>query len=144
MSNEENTAPAAAESTLGRLPRVLLVDDDGEIVEAMRYALEANGCEVSVARDGNQGLALTETMQPDLLVLDMMMPKRSGFLVLEALRRSGHDKVKVIMITANEGSRHKAYAEMLGVNDYLRKPFPMDKLIDSARRLLNAESAEPQ
>jgi DNA-binding response OmpR family regulator len=133
MSTEENPAPEASAT---RLPKVLLVDDDGEIVEAMRYALEANGFEVSVARDGNQGLALTETLQPDLLVLDMMMPKRSGFLVLEALRRNGQDKVKVIMITANEGNRHKAYAEMLGVNDYLRKPFPMDKLVDSAKRLL--------
>lgn len=133
MSTDENSAPDAVAE---RLPKVLLVDDDGEIVEAMRYALEANGFQVSVARDGNQGLALTETMQPDLLILDMMMPKRSGFLVLEALRRAGHDKVKVIMITANEGNRHKAYAEMLGVNDYLRKPFPMDKLVDSAKRLL--------
>lgn len=133
MSTEENSAP---DSVAVRLPKVLLVDDDGEIVEAMRYALEANGFEVSVARDGNQGLALTETLQPDLLVLDMMMPKRSGFLVLEAMRRNGQDKVKVIMITANEGNRHKAYAEMLGVNDYLRKPFPMDKLVESAKRLL--------
>lgn len=132
MSTEENLAP---QETAGRMPRVLLVDDDIEIVEAMRYALEANGFEVAVARDGNQGLALTESMQPDLLVLDMMMPKRSGFLVLEELRRSGNEAVKVIMITANEGSRHKAYAEMLGVSDYLRKPFPMDRLIESARRL---------
>jgi DNA-binding response OmpR family regulator len=132
MSTVENSAPESSDT---RSPRVLLVDDDSEIIEAMRYALEAHGFEVSIARDGNQGLALTETMQPDLLILDMMMPKRSGFLVLEALRRSGHDKVKVIMITANEGNRHKAYAEMLGVNDYLRKPFPMDKLVESARRL---------
>ena len=137
MSTEENSAPEAA---VAKLPKVLLVDDDGEIVEAMRYALEAHGFDVSVARDGNQGLALTETMQPDLLVLDMMMPKRSGFLVLEALRRNGQDKVKVIMITANEGNRHKAYAEMLGVNDYLRKPFPMDKLIESAKRLLQTKA----
>lgn len=137
MSTDENSAPEAA---VAKLPKVLLVDDDGEIVEAMRYALEAHGFDVSVARDGNQGLALTETMQPDLLVLDMMMPKRSGFLVLEALRRNGQDKVKVIMITANEGNRHKAYAEMLGVNDYLRKPFPMDKLIESAKRLLQPKA----
>ncbi len=140
MNQTENSAPEAATSS-SKPRRVLLVDDDSEIVEAMRYALEANGFEVSVARDGNQGLALTETMQPDLLVLDMMMPKRSGFLVLEALRRSGHDKVKVIMITANEGNRHKAYAEMLGVNDYIRKPFPMDKLIESARRLIGDQSS---
>ncbi|MAI30413.1 MAG: two-component system response regulator, partial [Rhodopirellula sp.] len=66
---------------------VLLVDDDVEIVEAVRYALESAGHNVVVARDGNQGLALAERENPDLIVLDMMMPKRSGFLVLEKLRR---------------------------------------------------------
>jgi DNA-binding response OmpR family regulator len=66
----------------------------------------------------------------------MMMPKRSGFLVLEKLRRVRETPVRVIMITANEGSRHKAYAEMLGVDDYIRKPFPMDRLIESVKRLV--------
>jgi DNA-binding response OmpR family regulator len=117
-------------------PHVLLVDDDAEIIESMRYALEANGFEVSIARDGNQGLALAENTTPDLLILDMMMPKRSGFLVLEQLRRDGHDKVRVIMVTGNEGSRHKQYAELLGVDDYIRKPFPMDRLIASALKLV--------
>ncbi|TVS19927.1 MAG: response regulator [Planctomycetaceae bacterium] len=117
--------------------RVLLVDDDVEIVEAMRYALEAKGYEILVARDGNQGLAMAEREDPDLVILDMMMPKRSGFLVLEKLRRTRPVPVRVIMITANEGSRHKAYAEMLGVDDYIRKPFAMDRLLDSVGRLLS-------
>ncbi len=89
-------------------PHVLLVDDDAEIIESMRYALESNGFHVTVARDGNQGLALAEATTPDLLILDMMMPKRSGFLVLEQLRRNGHDKVRVIMVTGNEGNRHNS------------------------------------
>ncbi|MDX1930818.1 MAG: response regulator [Pirellulaceae bacterium] len=118
-------------------PHVLLVDDDAEIIESMRYALEANGFHVTIARDGNQGLALAENTTPDLLILDMMMPKRSGFLVLEQLRRNGHDKVRVIMVTGNEGNRHKQYAELLGVDDYIRKPFPMDRLIESALRLVS-------
>jgi DNA-binding response OmpR family regulator len=116
--------------------RVLLVDDDYEIVEAMQAALEAKGYRTLVARDGNQGLALAEREDPDLVILDMMMPKRSGFLVLERLRRTRRVPVRVIMITANEGSRHKAYAEMLGVDDYIRKPFAMDRLMDSVERLL--------
>jgi DNA-binding response OmpR family regulator len=66
----------------------------------------------------------------------MMMPKRSGFLVLEKMRRTRETPLRVIMITANEGSRHKAYAEMLGVDDYIRKPFPMDRLIESVKRLI--------
>jgi DNA-binding response OmpR family regulator len=80
---------------------------------------------------------MAEKDEPDLVVLDMMMPKRSGFLVLEKLRRSRQVPMKVIMITANEGSRHKAYAEMLGVDDYIRKPFAMDRLLASIDKLLS-------
>jgi DNA-binding response OmpR family regulator len=116
--------------------RILLIDDDREIVESMRIALEAAGYEILVARDGNQGLAIAEREDPDLLILDMMMPKRSGFLVLEKLRRTRPVPVRIIMVTANEGSRHKAYAEKLGVDDYIRKPFAMDRLLDSVDRLL--------
>jgi DNA-binding response OmpR family regulator len=124
----------AEASTSGK--RILIVDDDYEIIEAMRAALEAKGYEVLVARDGNQGLAMAEREDPDLMILDMMMPKRSGFLVLEKLRRSRPVPLRVIMVTANEGSRHKAYAEMLGVDDYIRKPFAMDRLLDGIERLL--------
>ncbi len=127
MADKENKAASK---------RILLVDDDGEIIESMKLALEAKGYTTIIARDGNQGLALAEREDPDLLILDMMMPKRSGFLVLEKLRRSRPIPMRIIMITANEGSRHKAYAEMLGVDDYLRKPFGMDRLIESVERLL--------
>ncbi len=127
---DENSKTATAKK------RVLLVDDDAEIIESIRYALESKGYEIFIARDGNQGLAMAESEDPDLVILDMMMPKRSGFLVLEKLRRTREVPVRVIMITANEGSRHKAYAEMLGVDDYIRKPFAMDKLVDTVQRLL--------
>jgi DNA-binding response OmpR family regulator len=127
----------ADEKSEPKRQRVLIVDDDHEIVESVRFALEANGYEVLIARDGNQGLAMAEREDPDLVVLDMMMPKRSGFLVLEKLRRTRPVPLRVIMITANEGSRHKAYAEMLGVDDYIRKPFAMDRLMESVKRLLS-------
>ena len=127
---DETSLPATAKK------RVLLVDDDAEIIEAIRYALESKGFQIFIARDGNQGLAMAESEDPDLVILDMMMPKRSGFLVLENLRRTREIPVRVIMITANEGSRHKAYAEMLGVDDYIRKPFAMDKLVEAVQRLL--------
>ncbi len=113
---------------------VLVVDDDREIVESVRLALESRGYQVKIARDGNQGLALAEHELPGLVILDMMMPKRSGFLVLEKLRRNEGRQIPVIMITANEGSRHKAYAEMLGVTDYIRKPFAMDRLLESVEK----------
>jgi DNA-binding response OmpR family regulator len=133
------TGETAAGPTGGKQggKRILLVDDDPEIVESMRAVLESRGYRILVARDGNQGLVLAEGQEPDLVVLDMMMPKRSGFLVLEKLRRSRPNPMRVIMITANEGSRHKAYAEMLGVDDYIRKPFAMDRLLESVDRLLS-------
>lgn len=115
---------------------VLIVDDDFEIIESVRYALEGAGHRVVIARDGNQGLALAEREDPDLMILDMMMPKRSGFLVLEKLRRMHDEPLPVIMITGNEGSRHKAYAELLGVSEYIRKPFAMDRLMDAVGKLL--------
>ncbi len=134
-SDEAHQAVAAQEPATSA-KRILIVDDDPDIAEAVRVALSNRGYQVLVARDGNQGLALAERENPDLIILDMMMPKRSGFLVLEKLRRSPSFPVRVIMITANEGARHKAYAEKLGVDDYIRKPFAMDRLVDSVDRIL--------
>ena len=132
--NDDNKSAENLQTAVRK--KILLVDDDREIVESMRIALDASGFETIVARDGNQGLAMAEREDPDLVILDMMMPKRSGFLVLEKLRRTRPVPLRVIMITANEGSRHKAYAETLGVNDYIRKPFAMDRLLESVTRLL--------
>jgi DNA-binding response OmpR family regulator len=137
-SKSTQSKPADAKTAQPQSKRILLVDDDHEIVESMRLALTAKGYQVLAARDGNQGLVLCEKEDPDLVILDMMMPKRSGFLVLEKLRRTRPVPLKVIMITANEGSRHKAYAEMLGVDDYIRKPFAMDRLMEAVERLLGS------
>ncbi len=117
--------------------KILIVDDDTEITDSVSYALEGEGFQVVIARDGNQGLALFERESPDLMILDMMMPKRSGFLVLERIRRSNRATIPIIMITGNEGSRHKAYAELLGVNEYINKPFPMDRLITAVNEQLS-------
>lgn len=115
---------------------ILLVDDDAEIVAAMKTMLESRGHRVITAADGNAGLSMAEQERPDLVIVDMMMPRKSGFLVLEKLKGRSGVGPRVIMITANEGGRHRAYAELLGVDDYIRKPFAMDKLLDSVDRLL--------
>jgi DNA-binding response OmpR family regulator len=126
---------------------ILLVDDDQEILHAMRAVIENRGYRVLTATDGNAGLNVAEREQPDMVIVDMMMPKKSGFLVLEKLKsKTRKNHPKVIMITANEGGRHRAYAEMLGVDDYIRKPFAMDRLVDSVKRLcpLEGEAAAPE
>jgi DNA-binding response OmpR family regulator len=76
---------------------------------------------------------------PDLLILDQMLPGRSGFLVMEKIRpmRKETGKPPVIMITANPGARHKLYAETLGVDMYLNKPFRMERLVTVAAELLS-------
>jgi DNA-binding response OmpR family regulator len=114
---------------------ILIIDDDPEIVRALRTVLEVKGYRVLTAADGNGGLAVAEREAPDVVVVDMMMPRKSGFLVIEKLKGRPAGGPRIIMITANEGSRHKAYAEMLGVDDYLLKPFATERLLESIERL---------
>ena len=130
---ESETNPSSAPRSEARR-KVLIVDDDPQIVDPVRYAL-AEEYDVVVGRDGNQGIALAEKENPDLMILDMMMPKRSGFLVLEELRRLRETPLPVIMVTGNEGQRHQAYAELLGVSEYLHKPFEMKALLAAVHRL---------
>jgi len=129
----------------GRLDgvRVLVVDDDPDVLEAIGTALRAEGAETQLVRDGNAAVAACQEDPPDIVVLDMMLPKRSGFLVLEKIK-GREDSPLVIMITANEGRRHQAYAESLGVDKYLLKPVPLERLIDVCVELLEREEAEEE
>lgn len=127
----------------GRLDgvRVLIVDDDQDILESFDAALQAEGALTLMVADGNAAVATCADDPPDIVVLDMMLPKRSGFLVLEKIK--GFDgSPLVIMVTANEGHRHQAYAESLGVDAYLLKPVPLASLIETCERLLDEEEAE--
>lgn len=116
---------------------ILVVDDDRELVEGVRAVLERQGYKVIQAHDGHQGKQVIYDRRPDLVILDMMMPRMGGYPVLEHFRGKT-DAPPIIMITANEGSRHKAYAEYLGVIDYIRKPFAMERLLDTVNKALNA------
>ena len=120
----------------GRDPRILIVDDDIDVAGPVKFAFEGLGYEVVHVLDGQAGVNKLESYEPDLMVLDMMMPRQSGFLVLEHLRKTNRDRIRVIMVTGNEGERHQAYARMLGVDEYLHKPFSMDELLGHAQRLL--------
>jgi DNA-binding response OmpR family regulator len=117
---------------------ILLVDDDLELSDGLRIVLEKQGFRVIQARDGQQGKQAIYQNKPDLVILDMMMPRMGGYPVLEHFRDKP-DAPPIIMITANEGSRHKAYAEYLGVIDYIRKPFAMERLLEAVQKAFNAE-----
>jgi len=122
---------------------VLIVDDDADVVTAIKMALEDAGASVRSANDGTSAVDMAEKDMPDLVVLDMMLPKRSGFLVLERLKKGKLKGTKphVIMITGNLGTRHKTYAESLGVSDYINKPFRMDRLLTSIEKIFGAPAA---
>lgn len=130
-------------STVLEGKRVLLVDDDNDILTSMQAAFEPTGAVVETASNGNKAVELVEKNAPDLVILDMMLPGRSGFLVLEKIkaRKPKGSKPFVIMITGNQGQRHKMYAETLGANDYFNKPVKLDKLIASAEKLLAPPAA---
>ena len=114
---------------------ILIVDDDRELVDGLRSLLERQGYKVITAGDGVQGKNTIYNQKPDLVILDMMMHRMGGYPVLEHFKDKP-DAPPFIMITANEGSRHKAYAEYLGVIDYIRKPFAMERLLETVNRAL--------
>lgn len=114
---------------------ILLIEDDREIASTIQNVLQSAGYHVMVANNGVDGRRIIDNDHPALVITDMMMPKMGGFPVLEHIR-SQPTPPRVIMITANEGGRHKAYAEMLGVDEYLRKPFAMDVLLEAVERII--------
>ncbi len=119
---------------------VLVVDDSTADQRMVGGLLRKDpDLEVIFASNGKEGLEQLERHVPDVVVTDMMMPRMGGFPVLEYVRTLDNPP-KIIMITANEGGRHKAYAEMLGIDDYLRKPFAMDVMLDAVERVLNSSA----
>jgi len=120
---------------------ILIVDDDLELSDGLRAVLERQGHRVIHARDGQQGKQQVYNQHPDLVILDMMMPRMGGYPVLEHFKGKT-DAPPIIMITANEGSRHKAYAEYLGVIDYIRKPFAMERLLEAVEKGLNVKPSD--
>jgi DNA-binding response OmpR family regulator len=115
---------------------ILVVDDDPDLLTAMSTTLAETKATVETAVDGAQAVDKANKLQPDLVVLDIMLPQKSGFLVLEKLQQIKEPRPKVIMVTGNQGRRHRQYAEALGVHEYLNKPFRMEKLIESAEKLI--------
>ncbi len=118
---------------------VLIVDDDEDILSSIELAMRAEGATTHTVTDGNAAIIACHGALPDAIVLDMMLPKRSGFLVLEKLKSQANAPI-IVMITANQGKRHMVYAESLGVDAYLVKPVPLYKLVDTLVRLLEDDA----
>ncbi|MHC4415739.1 MAG: response regulator transcription factor [Planctomycetota bacterium] len=122
--------------------KILIVDDDEDILGSIDLAMRAEGATTETVTDGNAAVSASHVGAPDAVVLDMMLPKRSGFLVLEQIKQQPEPPV-VVMITANLGKRHMAYADSIGVDAYLVKPVPLQRLIDTVVRLLAEHEHRP-
>jgi CheY-like chemotaxis protein len=124
-------------SSAAKKKRVLLVDDDPAIIESVRAALMMRGYEVLVAWDGAEALSRVERDRPDLLVLDLVMPRRSGLMVLERMHRTGMRSTPIIMMTGTDEHRHRETAEQRGVSVFLAKPFEIERLLEEVDTILN-------
>jgi CheY-like chemotaxis protein len=116
--------------------RVLVIEDETDQAQGLIYALKEQGWEVTHAEDGNRGLVLLKTLSPDLLILDLGIPHRSGFLILEQLCEEGIKVGKVIVLTGQDGQRHHDYAMTLGADAFILKPYGISEVIEVSRSLI--------
>ena len=112
--------------------KVLVVDDEANIVDILRFNLQREGYEVLAAYDGSDGLRQAQTLSPDLILLDVMLPGMDGFQVCEALRKTD-PLTPVIMLTAREEERDRVMGLELGADDYVVKPFSVRELMARVR-----------
>ena len=116
-------------------PRVLVVDDDRAVRDSLRRSLEFNGYEVVLAADGAEALVMVGTQHPDVVVIDVMMPRLDGIETTRALRASGND-VPVLVLTARDAVGDRVEGLDAGADDYLTKPFALEELLARLRALL--------
>ncbi len=118
--------------------KILIVDDEPNIVLSLEFLMKKAGFEVAVANDGEEALAQVARLNPDLVLLDVMMPKKSGYEVCEALRadpaRAG---MKIVMLTAKGRDTEVAKGMALGADAYVTKPFSTKDLVVQVADLLN-------
>jgi DNA-binding response OmpR family regulator len=122
-------------------PHVLVVEDEDTMIAGLDYALKREGYEVSLARDGESALAMLRERAPDIVLLDIMLPRRSGFDVLAALRREGRG-VPVILLTAKGQEVDKVKGFDLGADDYVTKPFSLAELLARIRARLRRRASD--
>ena len=121
--------------------RLLIVDDEPNIVELLSVSLRYAGFEVATAKSGQEAVRVARTYQPDLLVLDVMMPGMDGFDVVRRLRTDGQ-RVPVLFLTARDSTEDKISGLTLGGDDYVTKPFSLEEVIARIRAILRRVTAE--
>jgi two-component system, OmpR family, alkaline phosphatase synthesis response regulator PhoP len=116
--------------------KVLIVDDEPNIVVSLQFLMKKSGFETSVARDGDEALLEVERFRPDLVLLDVMMPRRDGYEVCQQLRSAGWNDLKIVMLTAKGREAEVTKGLAVGADAYVTKPFSTSELVDTVVRLL--------
>lgn len=124
------------------MPTILLVEDELTFAETLRYNLEREGYSVIHAPDGVEGLELARRQQPDLIVLDIMLPRLDGFSVCRILRQESD--IPVIMLTARQDEVDRIAGLELGADDYVTKPFSLGEFLARLRAILRRSEAHPR
>jgi two-component system, OmpR family, alkaline phosphatase synthesis response regulator PhoP len=118
--------------------RVLIADDEPNIVISLEFLMKQRGYETRVARDGDEALAEVESFRPDLVLLDVMLPRRNGFEVCQKLRADGWTDLKIVMLTAKGRDIEIEKGLALGADAYVTKPFSTGELVERVAGLLEA------
>ena len=127
---------------LRRRPLVLVVEDDPALGDVIVTALKDDGLDAKLAQDGDEAMREVDELNPAVIVLDLMMPRRDGFSVLRELRADGRiSNLPVIVVTAIFGMSERLYASELGAADYITKPFDLDDLVGRVKALLQPTRA---
>jgi DNA-binding response OmpR family regulator len=117
------------------MAKILIIEDQKDMVTGLVFNLEAQGHEVCAAYDGQEGLSTAEREKPDLIILDIMLPKKDGFEVCRELRKKGHD-TPILMLTARREEADKVLGLEIGADDYLTKPFGLSEFLARVKALL--------
>ena len=125
------------------MARILIADDDADIRQLLIYALAEDGHAISVAKDGGEAIEAVAGERPDLLILDVMMPGKDGYVVMEELNERGmRDATKVLMLTAKISERDWQRGFEVGADRYMTKPFDSDELLECVRELLTSDNKD--
>lgn len=119
------------------MKKILIVDDEQDIVESLKFVLESSDYTCYCAYNGEDGLKLAKEIMPDLMILDVMMPKINGYKISRLLKYDNKYKdIPILMVTARSQEEDKLIGEETGANEYITKPFDLDDVVDRVKKYL--------
>ncbi len=122
------------------MKKILIVDDEADIIEILQFVLESQGYECITAFDGEEGLKLAKEANPDLIILDVMMPKMNGYKISRLLKfDSKYKNIPILMLTARSQETDKALGEETGADEYITKPFQIENVVETVKKYLGQQ-----